>query len=210
MIICDDDQGTPGWFAARLGRPSASNFSKLITSAGKPSASASDYIYKLAAERISQTVDVGFKSDAMQRGNDLEEEARQYYEFISGNDVLQVGFILHESLEFGCSPDGLIGESGGLEIKAPSASTHLKYLESPNKMPTEYFQQVQGCLYVTGREWWDFLSYHPNMPHYLIRVTRDEAFISRLAEELDSAIGKILQKVEKYNENRSDHKHQSF
>jgi hypothetical protein len=197
MIILDHEQGTEAWHLARLGKPSASGFSKLITSTGKPSASAQGYISQLISERIMGAPQETFQNEHMARGTALEPEARETYEFITGNTVDEVGFILGDTEEYGCSPDGLIGEDGGLEIKCPAPHTHVSYLRKPERMPSKYRQQVQGCLWVTGRSWWDFFSYHPDMPHLLVRVERDEAYIEMLAGEVISAVTEIQTELEK-------------
>ena len=187
MIILDHEQGTEEWFAARLGKPSASMFSKLITTTGKPSSSADGYINQLMAERITGHSEAHFSN----------AHTRDMYEFISSNEVLEVGFILDDSLDFGCSPDGLVGTDGGLEIKCPAANTQVAYLRDPTVGVKKYWQQIQGCMMVTGREWWDFMTYHPEMPHVLVRVERDEEYIAKLAAELTKAVNVIKTELEK-------------
>ncbi len=200
MIILDHEQGSPEWLAARLGKPSASMFSKLITLTGKPSSSAHDYVTELIAERLTGKSEPFHVTEWMQRGTELEPEAREAYEFISGNDVIETGFILDTSFEFGCSPDGLIleGESlGGLEIKAPKSKTMVSYLMNPQVGVKKYWQQIQGCMWITKRDWWDFFAYHPEMPHVLVRVERDDEYIAKLSAEVDKAVAEILNQVEK-------------
>ena len=176
MIISPHDQGTDAWLAARLGKPSASMFSKLITMTGKPSASADAYINQLLGERITGKSEPHYQSEAMALGTEREPLARADYEFIVGNTVDQYGFILDDSESYGCSPDGLIGDSseGGLEIKCPAQTTQAGYWRDPQSGVKKYYQQIQGCMWVTGRKWWDFFSYHPDMPHVLVRVERNE------------------------------------
>jgi hypothetical protein len=200
VIILDHEQGSPEWLAARLGKPSASMFSKLITQTGKPSSSAHDYVTELIAERLTGKSEPFHVTEWMERGTALEPEAREAYEFISGNDVIETGFILDTSFEFGCSPDGLIleGESlGGLEIKAPKSKTMVSYLMNPQVGVKKYWQQIQGCMWITKRDWWDFFAYHPEMPHVLVRVERDEEYIAKLAIEVQRAVAEILNQVEK-------------
>ncbi len=115
MIILDHEQGSPEWLAARLGKPSASMFNKLITLTGKPSTSADGYINELIAERITGKSEPFHVTEWMERGTALEPEAREAYEFISGNEVIETGFILDTDWEFGCSPDGLILDHGSWE-----------------------------------------------------------------------------------------------
>ena len=196
MIILTDEQGSPEWLASRLGRPSASMFGKLVTGSGKPSGSAESYINEMIAERLTGRSKPFFTNEHMERGNFLEPEARQAYEFITDFEVVETGFILDDSQEFGCSPDGLVANDGGLEIKCPSDSVHVSYLRA-GKVPAKYYQQVQGCMMITGREWWDFMSYHPEMPHLLVRMKRNEKFIKAMAEQLEAAVKTIVEETER-------------
>jgi hypothetical protein len=179
MRIIECEQGTPEWLQARLGVPSASSYSKLVTTTGKSSAQAEAYINQLVAERITGEPTIFHVTEPMTRGIELEPEARFRYEMETGNLVIQVGFLMHDTLQAGASPDGLVGENGGLEIKCPSAHTHVEYLRDGD-LPIKYFQQVQGCLWISGRDWWDFMSYHPKMEPLIVRVFRDEEFIKAL------------------------------
>lgn len=196
MIILTDEQGSPEWLASRLGRPSASNFGRLVTGSGKPSSSAESYINEMIAERLTGRSKPFYTNEHMERGNALEPEAREAYEFITDFEVVETGFILHDSEEFGCSPDGLVAEQGGLEIKCPSDSVHVSYLRA-GKVPAKYYQQVQGCLWITGREWWDFMSYHPEMPHLLVRAHRNEKYIEAMAEQVEAAVETIVKETER-------------
>ena len=197
MIILDHEQGSPEWLAARLGKPSASMFSKLITATGKPSSSADGYINQLIAERLRGQSEPFYVTEWMARGTELEPEAREAYEFISGNDVIETGFILDTSFEYGCSPDGLITDEGGLEIKCPAPQTMVSYLRDNQVGVKKYWQQIQGCMWISQREWWDFFAYHPEMPHVLVRVERDQEYIAKLAIEVQGAVAEILNQVEK-------------
>ena len=196
MIILNDEQGSPEWLASRLGRPSASNFGRLVTGSGKPSSSAESYINEMIAERLTGRSKPFYTNDHMERGNFLEPEAREAYEFITDLEVVETGFILHDSEEFGCSPDGLVANDGGLEVKCPSDGVHAGYLID-GKVPTKYYQQVQGCMWVTGRDWWDFMSYHPEMPHLLVRMERNEEFIEAMATEVNKAVETIVKETER-------------
>jgi len=193
--ILKAEQGTQEWLDARLGRPSASQFSKLVTTAGKPSASADDYISEMIAERITGEREPIYVNEWMQRGTELEPRARETYEFMYDVDVQEVGFILDDSGEFGCSPDGLIGEDGGVEFKCPAPKNHIAWSRK-GKCPSKHYAQVQGCLYITGRKWWDFMSYHPDMKPFIVRVERDEEFIAKLAEQISLAVEEIKSEVE--------------
>jgi hypothetical protein len=180
-----------------LGKPSASCFSKLITMTGKPSASADAYINQLLGERLTGKSEPHYQNEHMIRGNELEPEARADYEFITGNKVDQVGFILDDSESYGCSPDGLIGDDGGLEIKCPAQTTQAGYWRDPQSGVKKYYQQMQGCMWVLGRKWYDFFSYHPDMPHVLVRVKRDQDYIDKLSEQVLLATSTIEKEMEK-------------
>jgi hypothetical protein len=187
MRVSDAIQGSEEWLETRLGRPTASNFGKLITPTGKASTSAQSYIDELIAQRITGEIPEFFKSEAMQRGNDLEPIAKSLYEFTYDVDVKEVGLCLHDRYECGASPDGLVGLDGGLEIKCPLPHTHVSYLRD-GCIPAKYIPQVQGCLWITEREWWDFMSYHPSMEDLIVRVYRDNAYITKLAEQVIRAV----------------------
>ena len=192
MKILEMEQGTQEWLEARLGCPSGSGFSKLITASGTPSSSAESYINDLIAELITGESTPFHVTEWMQRGTELEPFARMNYELETDREVTEDGFCMHDILRCGVSPDGLIGDDGGIEIKCPKPSTHVKYLRN-GKLPSEYKAQVMGCLWITGREWWDFMSYHPQMPNLLIRVHRDEEYINQL-ERLVTHACQIIEK----------------
>lgn len=184
MKIISCEQGSPEWHAARCGIPTASNFDKLVTSTGAPSKQAQGYLYALAAERITgRAVDLSV-SAAMEEGSRREEESRMVYAMLREVEVTQVGFCLDDSGKFGCSPDGLVGDSGCLELKNPLGKTAVEYLVG-NRLPADYVQQVQGQLLVTGRAWCDWVSYFQGLPVMIVRVPRDVAFISALEKALD-------------------------
>ena len=197
MRICKDEQGTPGWIAARLGCPSASMFSKLCTSKGVWSTQADSYINQLVAEELTGEQTAFYQNDHMLRGTELEPEARDLYCVLQDVEVKEVGFCLHETIAAGCSPDGLVGESGGLEIKCPAGATHVGYLRD-GILPLKYKQQVMGCLWVTERDWWDFFSYHPGMKPLIVRVERDEEYIAKLEECVSRAVNSINDNVIKF------------
>lgn len=203
-IIKDVDQGSQEWLDLRLGKITASNFAKIITSTGKPSASANEYMEELAGEFLMDKAESGFKSDAMIRGNELEEEARQAYEEERLQKVEEVTMI--DCDKWAYSPDGLVGDDGLIEIKCPLAKAHSKYIID-NKLPSKYKAQVQGGLFVSGRKWCDFISYNPNFKEgyklFIVRVNRDEEFIEKLEKELVSCDKKkqeIINKIIKENE----------
>jgi len=182
VILLEAEQGTQEWLDARLGIPTASNFSRVCTpKTMKRSSSQDGYLDELLAEwMIGASLDSDI-TDLMLRGMELEGDARRLYQFQRDVDVQQVGLCLTDDRRVGASPDALVGEDGGLELKSPTAKVQAHYLRT-GKVGDTYKCQVQGCLWVCEREWWDVLAFHPEMPHSLIRVERDEPFIAVLAE----------------------------
>lgn len=181
MIVVDCEQGTEEWLVLRAGIPTASMFSKIITSTGKASTSANAYMNALLADwYVGRPVDAWEGNEWTQRGNELEPRARKLYEMIVGEETKQVGFCFKDDgRTVGCSPDSFVGEDGLLEIKCPKASTLIGYMLE-ERLPTTYKAQVQGQLWITGRQWCDFLAYHPDFKPVIIRVERDEKFIAAL------------------------------
>lgn len=200
MIILEAEQSSPEWFAARCGIPTASCFKDIFTSQGKASSSASNYMYKLLAEWVTGAKTEIKQNEWMERGVILEQEAREFYEFQTDNDVKQVGLVFQdESKMIACSPDGLIGNDKGLELKCPAPHTHVKYLLA-NKVPSEYVPQVQGSMMVTGAKSWDFMSYHPDIDPLMLTVDRDEEYIEGLQAALDKFVINLLKQREKLTE----------
>jgi len=190
MIILPHEQRSEEWFAARLGLPTASQFGKIITATGKKSAQFDGYANQLIAERITGEITQVTITEAMQRGTDLEPQARAWYELAPGETVVEVGLCLHDNINYGASPDGLIGDHGLLEIKCPMAKTMVEYLRD-GVLPSAYVPQVQGQLWITDREWCDFLAWHPAMKPLTVKVERDPKYIEKLAE-LVSALDDVI------------------
>lgn len=179
MKIIQVTQGTTEWAMARMGIPTASNFDKIITpKTGKPSSQIGDYAHQLLAEQLLGRPLDDATSGFMQRGTILEKRAVSFYELQRDCTIERVGFITNDAGTAGCSPDGLVGDRGGAEIKVPAAHTHLGYLLGD--AGEKYRCQVQGCMLITERDWWDFVSYNPDMPSTIVRFNRDEAFIKLL------------------------------
>ena len=200
MRVYDFEQGTPEWLQSRLGCPSGSGFDKLITATGKPSTQAEGYINQLIAELLTGETTYVKKTEWMERGNELEPRARDYYELATGNTVVETGFCKHDKLECGVSPDGIVGDHGLIEIKCPSPSVHVAYLRA-GVLPTKYKQQIQGQMWlIDDREWCDFLSYHPSMPALLVRVERDDDYIKLLQAEVEKACETIQTQYQKLKE----------
>lgn len=198
MITADVIQGTEAWFAARCGIPSASNFDKIVTTTGAPSKQAQKYLYQLAGERISGKTEATYQNASMTRGIEMEAEARSLYEMLNDVKIEEVGVCYPDGKKLcAASPDGLVKKDGLIEIKCPLSYIHVSYLVNGG-LYEDYFQQVQGQLFVTGRKWTDLISYFPGIKPLIIRVNRDEAFIKKLAVELEvfcSNLDEVTKKI---------------
>lgn len=180
QVFNDIEQGSPEWFAARAGIPTASRFATVMAKGeGKTRA---EYMRKLAGEIITGELAEGFTTPHMERGKLMEDEARETYAFINSVEPYQVGFI--RSGDKGASPDSLIGTLGGLEIKTALPHIQIDRLER-DRLPPEHKAQVQGNLWISEREWWDFVSYWPRLPMLITRVYRDEPYIKTMSDEID-------------------------
>ena len=181
-------QRSPAWFEARRGLPTCSRFDAILTpKTGKPAAAQDGLINALLAESIAPPAE-GFirpqyMSEEMEQGMKLEGEARCAYEMeYAPAPVTEAGFVLHDSGLFGGSPDALVGDVGGCEIKCPNLSTHIGYVRNGG-LPDAYKAQCHGYLVVTGRAWWDFFSYARGAQPLHLRIVRDD-FTAALEAEL--------------------------
>jgi hypothetical protein len=195
MKIIDCPQGSAEWLAARCGVASASRFGTVMaTIKTGEAAERRNYKTDLIVERLTGRPLDGFQTAAMKQGIEREPFARMAYEAHTGHIVQEVGFCRLEDIEAGASPDGLIVEDGGLEIKCPERSAHLRYLQQEAE-PPEYTWQIQGGMWVTGRQWWDFASYNPDFPERLQlivrRIKRDEAAIKKLEAEVRRFLAEV-------------------
>lgn len=201
------EQGSPEWHQLRAGKFTGSRFAEVVAvnkKTGGKLKSYDDLIWELAAERITGTQDAGIDAYALRWGREVEPYARQAYEAATGHFVDQVAFVTHPDYPFaGASPDGLVNTDGGLEMKSPKNSViHLQRFDTG--VPEEFIPQIQGCMWVTGRAWWDFVSYDPRQPEKLrllrLTVKRDQAFINRLEAavlEAEQAVQAIVTKFER-------------
>lgn len=190
------EQRSPEWYAARLGKATASRFNDIMSKIKTGEAAArKNYRAELVAERLSGIPSNGYTSTPMQWGIDNEPLAKLAYELHTGNEVLEATFVEHKELEAGASPDGYIGEDGLIEIKCPNTGTHIETLKS-GKLPSQYLAQVQGQLWITGKDWCDFVSFDPRLPEnaqmLIMRVERDATYIG----ELKDAVTQFLETVE--------------
>ncbi len=198
LQIIDCDQNSPEWFAARLGIPTASKFATVMAKGeGK---TRSEYMRKLAGEILTEEPAESFSSAHTERGHEMEDVARGEYAFITGNEPQLVGFIRNGNK--GASPDSLIGSNGGLEIKTALPHIQIDRLER-NRIPPEHVAQVQGNIWVSEREWWDFCSYWPKLPMLTVRVPRDETYIKTMADEIDrfnDELAELVERIRRYGQ----------
>ena len=187
------EQRTEEWFKHKIGKVGASRLDAVC--AKGQGVTRKNYMMELLIARLTGEYPESYTSPEMQRGIDLETEARYAYENLTGNVVMETGFILHPFIkDSGASPDGLIGIDGGLEIKCPNTATHLKYLMT-DKIDTKYIYQMQWGMACTERQWWDFVSYDNRLPDklkiYVQRFERDEDIIKFLTEEVEEFIKEL-------------------
>ena len=205
MIIHTYPQGSEDWLRARAGKVTASMFkdarSKLKKS-GEPTEAALNYAFKVAVEAISGIpMDEGFQTWQMRRGNELEPEARDLYSIRTGNTVDLCSFITTDCESYGASADGLIGEDGGLEIKCLVSPERIRNAIL-NYDISEWIDQVQGGMWITGRKWWDFVIYCPALSGVgreltIWHIERDEDYIAQLKSDLGEFTGIVNSFIDK-------------
>lgn len=193
MIFNDVDQNSPEWLELRKGKFTASTFKDLFMK--ETTQGYQDAIYKVAFERLTNESPENFSNEWMQRGHELESEARRWYELETFNKVHNGGFFEYNSW-IGASPDGLIGDDGLIEIKCPKYSTMMDYLIK-KELPKAYYYQVHGQLLVTDRQWCDFVAYHPSLPKLILRIERDKEVDKEIFEKLFKAIKEVEQIINK-------------
>ena len=195
-IYTDIIQGTPEWHAVRCGKVTASRFSDVLAKGeGKTRLS---YMKQLRAEKLTGLPEDSYTNSAMQWGTDHEAEARQEYANQSGNEIVPVGFAeLNEWV--GCSPDGLVGDDGLVEIKCPNTETHLDYIEA-NKCPSGYYAQIQGQMWITGRQWCDFVSFDPRVkvaPYFCFRCAVDKVYVKALEVAVNKFVIELNEMIDR-------------
>lgn len=195
MEVINCIQGSPEWFAERLGKLTGSE-AQAISANG---AGLKTLVNKLVAERLTGKVENGYTNSDMERGKELEDEARNAYELETGNTVTKVGFCKLDD-DVGSSPDGLINDDGGIEIKCFKDSSFVDYMFT-GKVDTGYEWQCQYSMFVTGRKWWDYVVYNPNFKKSLIikRLYRDEVAIKKIKAGLETGKAMIKAMMEKLN-----------
>jgi putative phage-type endonuclease len=194
-------QGTPEWYAQRLGKLTASRIADALakTKSGW-GASRANYMAQLVAERLTGQQQESFTNAAMQWGTDTEPHARAAYEYHTDNTVELVGFVDHPIIEMaGASPDGMVSTDGLVEIKCPNTATHIETLLG-RSAPSKYLLQMQWQMACTGRKWCDFVSFDPRMPENMRllvhRVKRDDVLIASLENDVVDFLGELDRKVD--------------
>jgi len=183
------EQGSTEWKMAKLGHVSASSIADVMAKGKSGEATTrKKYKVKLVAERLTNQIIESYSNSAMEWGVEQESFARQKYEALNNVLVDKTGFWLHPEIQWlGVSPDGLVNDDGLIEIKCPNTTTHIDYILD-DKVPTEYYKQIQCQLWVTGREWCDFISYDPRLPEsrqlFIKRCNRDDAVITEMQLEV--------------------------
>lgn len=198
MRIIDCIQGSNEWLEARLGKVTGSCFGKVLAKGQGKTRKA--YMIQLAAERLTGESQDTYSNAVMERGSLVEPHARAAYKAIYGVDVEDVGFCQLND-DIGASPDGLIGDDGGVEIKSPNSTTHIETILS-GKMPPKHKPQVQGNMWVCERKWWDFVSFDPRVKSnriFVVRVHRDQEYIDNLRREVAGFVIDLKELIEKIN-----------
>ena len=183
MKIHDVAQGSPSWFLARMGVVTASEVDALVTPKWKvrEGEAVHTYVYRKLAEKLVNWSPEMLSGYAVDQGKILETMALPWFEFETGRKVKRVGFITTDCGRYGCSPDGMLEDGSGLEVKSPQAPNHIKYLLE-GKLPDDYAPQVHFSMFVTGAPYWTFVSFNQRLTPFVLRVDRDEAIQAKLSE----------------------------
>ena len=199
MKIIECTQGSAEWHLARAGVITASNFKTArsrLKKTGDFSEAARNYAFRVAVETISGSpMDEGFESWQMRRGTELEPEARDLYSIRTGHTVDLAGFVTTDCGSYGASADGLIADDGGLEIKCLVSPERIRDAILDHDI-SEWYDQVQGGMWITGRAWWDFVIYCPalcgvNRELTVWHIERDDDYIRALEEDLSQFAGLV-------------------
>ena len=196
MITVTEDQRTDEWLQARAGKVTASRFKDVIsrTAKGLPTADRTRYLWQIVTERLTDQPVQMPDAAPLRWGRENEDAARTAYLFTSSAKLTETGFVAHPTLACGASPDGLLSDDsdpdgmfGLIEIKCPwNTQVHLETWL--NGMPEDHQAQIQGQMWLTGREWCDFVSFDPRMPAdlqlYVQRVKGDPEFQAKLEREI--------------------------
>ena len=203
------EQGTDAWKLEKLGHVSAGSVSDILAKGkGGESKMRDSYKWRIITERMTGLIQESFSNDSMLWGVETEAEARMTYELIYGVTVDQTGFVKHPTLQWvGASPDGMIGTDGLIEIKCPHTKTHLQTLKS-SEAPKVYYSQMQMQMWTMNRQWCDFVSYDPRLPHniqfFCKRVDRDDEYISNMEIEVLKFLAEVEEEVSLFKQKERD------
>lgn len=199
------EQRSPEWFAARLGKVTASRMADVCakTRSGY-AASRGNYMAELVVERLTGKATDSFANAAMQWGTDQEPFARDAYSAKTGELVTETGFVPHPRIAMaGASPDGIVPPSGIVEIKCPNTASHIEYLLNPEP-PQKYYYQMQWQMACCMADFCDWVSYDPRMPEHLrlliVRIPRDDDTVRMLEYEVVTFLGELDEKVKSLQE----------
>lgn len=201
MIAHKLPHGSPEWLEARIARPTASRFKAIITAKKlEYSAGAKGYIAELLSEWATGFPVISGESQAMDRGTGMEEEAADWFSMHRDVDLDRGVFVERDDRRVAGSPDALVGDEGGAEIKVPLIQNHMKFLLYPGTLSDEYRAQCNGYIYLTGRKWWDVCSFSPVLPKVVERIERDDDFqaalhkhLTRFLSELEEGRQKLIE-----------------
>ncbi len=200
-------QRSEEWILARAGNVTGSRLKDIVklSTKGKPLKPYFDYLAEIVAERLTSEPVSKSHGLAGKWGTDVEEYALAMYEVKMAVICQDIGFAKHPSIEWvGVSPDSFVGDDGGVEIKCPiNSAVHLTTIINQT-MPEEHIPQVQGCMWVTDRKWWDFVSFDPRMPDHLQlfvqRIARDEAYIHDMERMVKEFLANVLKTLDQLHE----------
>lgn len=202
MEVFDCEQGSPEWFACRMGIPTASEFACVMRTSGRAADGSSEerrtYLYTLAGEIVTGEPSESYSNSHMERGKVMEAEARSLYEFLCDAPLQRIGFIRNGRK--GASPDSFVGNDGGVEFKTQLPHRLIQTILK-DEFPNGFMAQCQGNIWCGERDWWDLAVYWPKMPLFAKRVPRDEKFISKLSDAVDrfnDELDAIVEKVKRY------------
>jgi len=204
--MANEEQRTDEWYRARCGQLGASQISKALAKgrAGAESATRKNLMAEIIAMRLTGVTPEGFTSASIQFGIDNEPMARSAYEVTYGIFVDQTGWVPHPSIEWtGCSPDGLVGDDGLIEIKCPNTATHIDYLLA-GIAPSEYHLQMLWQMEVCNKTWCDFVSFDPRLPEdlqlFTVRFMRDDDRLNEIREGVKKFLSETEEVLTKLKE----------
>lgn len=190
MILVATPQGSPAWHRARAGVVTASCFDGILTRGGKPSRGDALLARIVAEILLGRPVETE-SSAFMERGKEMEPDAVAWFEWEKGVTTTEVGLCLRDDRRLGASPDRLVGDDAGLEIKCPSAAIHMANAIDPETFALDHRNQVQVGLWVTGRSHWWLVSFNPDLPKVALRIVPDAAWREAAEKALDAFLERL-------------------